>query len=254
MSSERRPSYPRHTIVEALCEIRFAITPEKGWNANRPGPLYKELSEDYPNLEPVNEADLHLEFTPEGPQQRVQPRPPKIRFSNEQANELVQVSQSLFSFNLVNKYENWDYMKRRICTTWSTVFNFVKPLKLTRIGLRYINRIPRPPEARRVGDWLQSTAYIPEAILTSSADFKLIVEASAEDHIKGIVKLADVSNNERPCIIYDIDMIQIEPVIENMKNIDAIVEALHARVEEEFFAAQKPRLEQYMKMEEHDAG
>jgi uncharacterized protein (TIGR04255 family) len=133
-------------VSEAVCEVRFVPSPDSEWSPSRPAPLYRQLLEQFPNIEPITETEFELTIGPAGPTPNIRTTNTRIRFSSDDRTRLVQVSDRLFSYNQVAYYDTWEAMKQEILRNWGIVCDVVKPISLARIGVRYINKVPRTAE------------------------------------------------------------------------------------------------------------
>jgi uncharacterized protein (TIGR04255 family) len=67
-------------------------------------------------------------------------------FSNIQGNRKVQFRLDGYSFNMLRPYSNWEEFSSTAFNHLQKYLSLAKPLAITRIGLRYINRIDLPVE------------------------------------------------------------------------------------------------------------
>src|SRR5712691_2578441 len=81
------PAYPNPTITEAVCDIHFRLPLEKVWRPSFPGELFKQIQNEYPEMEPVLEMGLQFEFGPLGTGTKFVPQRQKVRFKHSTETE-----------------------------------------------------------------------------------------------------------------------------------------------------------------------
>ena len=235
-------------IVEVTCEIAFVRISSERLSSRS---LYTLFSEDFPEMQPlVGNMNLQIFVGPPGTvPPPVQANPPAavggFRLGNVANNEFVQVSGSNFVYQLVGgKYPGWPALKDRLLANWSKVESEVKPEKLIKIGLRYVNRVAKEPNHTHLRDWLQASADLPAALISSEDHFLARIEGSPS---QGNLKLITLGNQdpgptiEHGAIILDIDRICQEGEIP-MNAISEKFEKLHDDIWSVFDSAKTPLL------------
>jgi uncharacterized protein (TIGR04255 family) len=238
-------SYPNPTIVEALCEIHFQPPEGASWKPSLPGELFKQIQQEFPEMEPVLEVGVQLELGPAKFGQALLPPRQRMRYKHASRPLLLQLAENLFTVNVLPKYPGWQTMRQDVRDTWSQAKQVLKPAYITRVGLRYINRIERSKSNEEPGEWLHAGDFIPAGILTSEGSFLSRVESHIKKHNRLIVTVAEILTEDptaaRP-IVFDIDRI-----LENQRLVDddillKEIDALHEHVWQVFAWAQTPRL------------
>src|SRR5262245_19133337 len=106
------------------------------------------------------------------------------------------------------------YLTKDSRTTLQLILKW-EHLAITRIGLRYINRIERKSAEDHPGDWLRANEYMAPVVLRSAPAFLSRVEAHLDTENRIIVTLGDQPPAETggyDAIIFDIDrIIEREP-------------------------------------------
>jgi uncharacterized protein (TIGR04255 family) len=156
-------AYPHPTIVEAICDIRFRLAPRKKWKPSFPGELFKHIQDEYPEMEAVADMGLQLEVGgPLGPRAQVVAQRPKVCFKHSNRPLLLQLAENSLTINTLLPYPGWQVMRNDVLAIWQKVEGVLQPEVITRVGLRYINRIVKDTEEDRPGTWLTENAYIPK--------------------------------------------------------------------------------------------
>src|SRR5437773_5728918 len=244
----RHPSYPNPTVTEALCEIHFALGPGTSWKPTLPGDLFKSIQTEFPEMEPVVEVGVQVEFGPQGIGQKFLPPAQRARYRHASRPLLLQLSENVFTVNVLPKYPGWDVMRHDVVSAWTTAKRVLHSTAVTRIGLRYINIIPRESPNERAGDWLKPTRYIPAAILESNSGFLLRLEAHMGNENRVIVTLGDAPPEAGSIgsIVFDIDRIVERGMDTSLEVLEQQMNRLHDDVWEMLSAAKNERLERLL--------
>ena len=137
-----RHKYNNPPIEEALCEFRFA--PSSPWNLTVPGLFYEKIKAVYPG-EPrqqnLIQAELQIGQEPANAEVALRQSMAKLLFQSADAKKLVGVGYDTLSIHSLRPYEGWEYFGQRIDESFQTYLEVAKPTGVTRIAIRYINRI-----------------------------------------------------------------------------------------------------------------
>ena len=143
-------------------------------------------------------------------------------------------------------------MSKDILDAWAAAREVIKPASITRIGLRYINRIDRSHPNESPSDWFAPSDYIPKAVLSSLPGFLSRLEVRPTLDSRRIVTLGEVtvhpdSVRDARAILLDIDcIVEKEIGIDDQAIIEEIA-GLHDAAWEIFSASRTPRLEQLLR-------
>jgi len=140
---ERR-KYRNPPIEEAVCDIQFA--PAADWDPTMPGRLYEKLKEIY-NEKPRPQQVVELPVL--GTNAEGKPSAPsahglfkqRVQLLAENGTRIVGVSADQLSVHMLRPYTNWEEFRPRIMRALGAYREIASPEGVTRIGLRYINRI-----------------------------------------------------------------------------------------------------------------
>jgi len=241
--------FPYPTIIEALCEVHFSFPEGKQWEISFLGDFFKAVQKEFPIMEPVQQMGVSVEFGPQGFGQRLVPGQQKARYLETKRKLMLQLSDSIFIVNRTEGYPGWVKMRREIANGWEQAVSVLGPANITRIGLRYINRLPRNGSGQTPGFWLKSNEYIPGAILGSHRGLLSRVQVQKSEQSRTIVTLADEPTPpDAPSnVIFDIDCIHIEEMEPTDKNLRTHIDGLHEEVWGVFSSAMTENLQRLLK-------
>jgi uncharacterized protein (TIGR04255 family) len=147
-----RKEYDSPPIEEAICEIRFD---GDSWDPTFPGRYYSDIEPEYP-AKPLQVQ--HLETTATATGVSFRELPPRTRFSKNDGKSLIHLGQTSLSVNRLRPYHRWESFKAEISTAIGTCAKLLGDVKITRVGIRYTNKIaiPRKPgEAIRLEEYFR---------------------------------------------------------------------------------------------------
>ena len=137
------PVFPHAPITEALLDIRADLPKEV--NLERLETFYNNIKERFFEKHERVSFQTGFKFSPEGPLSLpTSSMPDGYIFKSPNENKIVQVRLDGFTFNKLKPYENWKIFCLEAHEHWDHYLQLTSPIKITRIALRYINRIEIP--------------------------------------------------------------------------------------------------------------
>jgi uncharacterized protein (TIGR04255 family) len=114
---------------------------------------------------------------------------------------------------------------------WAKLLPIVKPEGVTKIGLRYINRIAKDERHPHIGDWLRASDYLPAVLLASRRHLFARIEASPGEDDLLLMTVADQADvPPHGAVILDIDHIRAKAVAVDADEIGRVLEDLHEEI------------------------
>ena len=252
--TEQHPHYPNPQIAEALCEVHYALAPGLSWRPTAPGELFKRFQAEYPELEPITEHGVLLTIGADGvPIQQL--APPRLRFKLTHGSRpfLMQISEQTFTMNALAPYPGWQAFSLELASRWPAVLDVIKPAKITRLGLRYINRIVRLTATEKPEYWFRPSDYIATAALQSECRFLSRMETQLTGSNRLLVTLAHDQNLDNRAkhgaALLDIDVITENESATDWQTLELALGHLHDRAWDAFDKIRGPNLEVAMNRE-----
>jgi uncharacterized protein (TIGR04255 family) len=243
------PTYPKPTIVQVLCEIAFTSEEEVKLRA---AGLYPTFSAEFPEIQPIQttvQLQVHMGQGVPPPDLPPSPNAAAYRFATTDGKRFVQVSPTNFIYQSSDQYPGWEKFKEKLMALWSASITDTKPSTITKIGLRYVNRIIRSKKHPRPSDWLQPTADVPEALLSSKEHFLGRIESSPmASHLRLITLANQPPGPDWPqgSIVLDIDRLTTASFDAEEKKILRTLELLHEDIWTSFESAANKNLKNYL--------
>jgi len=240
------PSYPNPIIVEAVCEIQFELTKENPWKASLFGDFYKNVQDEFPEMEPLQGVGVQMELGPQGLGQRLLPQRQRMRFKHTEKPLLLQLDETSLIVNFLAPYPGWEEVVRDVMNAWGHAEQVLDLSAVTRIGLRYINRIERTSATDRPRDWVKPNDFVAAGVLNSKPGFLSRVETRTSEYDTTIVTFGDQPPEDLSsfgAIILDIDRSTNRTLPARAQELGREVTRLHEDVWQVFSSAKGDRLE-----------
>lgn len=147
-------------ITEALIDLRVRL-PE-GSTFETLGAFRDAVAESYPNCR--ERRQWHTRFTlhkKEPPAVETETEGPDgYILTSADGTQVVQARRDGFTFSRLKPYQTWEQLRNSAQELWKTYCDTVSPLMITRIAVRYINRIELPLPFEDFGEWLQTRPQV----------------------------------------------------------------------------------------------
>ncbi len=237
------PAFPNPAIREALCEIHFALPEGVAWDSSNFGKFFMHIQSEFPELEPVTSSGLQVQLT----SGRVGFLPPqsRMRYKHASRNLLLQLSEGIITINVLPKYAGWTQMQADIEQAWVWTKDVLNPTGITRIGLRYINFIPKASSDELPAAWFAPNDYVGGAALASQPGFlsRVEVRGALQRHV--VVTLGEAAEAEEPIFVLDMDCIH-EASEDQFLDLSPVLSSLHDTAWQIFSGFVTPRLRAFL--------
>ena len=126
-----------------------------------------------------------------------------------------------FAFNKLKPYENWDLFRSEGRILWELYSEIVNPVKVIRIGLRYINRIEVPLPFKDFSEYLLTNPQIAPNLPQAVSHFFMRLEVPNPD-IEATAIITQTMDKpttaQRLPLILDIDVFRITEYLGKAEN------------------------------------
>ena len=162
--------------------------------------------------------------------------------------KIVQVRLNGFTFHKLKPYESWEKLRDEAKKLWENYKEVAKPKSVTRIALRYINRLELPLPFKDFKEYIMTIPEMaPEVPQGLSSYFMRLVIPDPDSQSVGIVTEVMepvVQGKEILTIIFDIDVFQEKILEPESAEIWSILEALRNLKNRIFFKSITPKTEE----------
>src|SRR5438128_1087776 len=145
--AEQRGPYRKAPITEAVIDLRVTLPEEPRVEALRD--LSARLPDTYEAPKEFFEAVAHIDFNLGGPSPitRTARSHRGYRFDRADAKRVLTVKLDGFSYSFLPPYDRWESFRGEAKQLWDIYRDSCGPTLVTRVAVRYINRINVPLRA-----------------------------------------------------------------------------------------------------------
>ncbi len=203
--------FPNAPITEALLDIRVTLPAQT--DLAKLATFHDAIKKQYPSKQERLAWRGHLEIkaspVPEVSQSATG-GPDGYLFTSVDGRQVVQARLEGFTFSRLKPYDKWATLRDEARELWQHYVQIASPETVTRIALRYINRIEIPLPMRDFKDYILTTPEIAPDLPQGLGSFfmRLVIpdpKAQAVAIVTETMEPIDESRNRLP-LIFDIDV------------------------------------------------
>lgn len=210
--------FPNAPIVEALLDIRVEL-PEK-IILKMLEEFHEKVKERFPEKQQRIQLQAGLKVSSEGTAAAL-PTSGGVDgylFKSTHEKKIVQARLDGFTFNKLKPYKTWEMFRDEARELWDLYFQTTNPVRITRIALRYVNRIEIPLPMKDFKEYILTTPEIaPKLPQVLNQFFMQLVIPNPDIQSTAIINqtMENPTENQRLPLIFDIDVFQNRTYIEN---------------------------------------
>ncbi len=204
--------FPNAPITEAVLELRVTNPPDIHFDDL--DSFVQAIASEYPEKSVRMNVEANIHFDKEKKEVSTEGSGTPIGFLLKSADGLcvVQPRVDLFGFSRLRPYETWAALRDEARRLWDTYWQTFKPTAVTRIALRYINRveIPVPAAGLAFKDYFLTAPEIAEGISQQLPNFfmRLVVPDTKG---RGTAIITETVDPKAPspnifALIFDVDV------------------------------------------------
>lgn len=160
---------PNAPIIEAIIDIQVKLPPDVDVLQLRK--IHTLISKQYPEetermrgsikvkasraLEATTEDVTHYGYA----------------YSSIEGKQILQVRLDGFTFSRLKPYVDWEQIKREAYRLWKLYYDIAKPELITRLAVRYINRLEIPLTSNRFTDFIEAPLNMPKSLPQAFSSF-----------------------------------------------------------------------------------
>jgi uncharacterized protein (TIGR04255 family) len=130
-------------------------------------------------------------------------------FTSSDGKQAIQSRLNGFAFSRLKPYDRWETFRNDACNLWRHYSEVTSPEVITRLGLRYINRIEIPLPFLDFKEYILTTLEIAPGLPPAMRTFFMrmeIPEPSLDAHIIITQTIEPVTEDKKLPLIFDIDV------------------------------------------------
>jgi uncharacterized protein (TIGR04255 family) len=200
---------PRHLsrapITEALIDIRVTL-PKETRTLEHLAALDAQFGGLYPDRKSIKEFQYKVQFDrPELDEKTATQL--GFRYTNTESTQVIQATINGFTFSRLPPYEDWERLKEEAKRTWAIYSDHIRPETITRVAVRYINRLGLPGPLVELDQYLRYVAKVPKVLpQVLGAYFSRIVVPDRQGQRMAIITQSSPPNPAEVSPILDIDV------------------------------------------------
>lgn len=117
-------------------------------------------------------------------------------FKSTDGTNLIQFKTSGFTFNKLRPYDNWKSFSEDAKKYLEEYLRITSPIKITRVGLRYINRLDIPLPIEDFEDYLNTVPYIAPEIPQVLAEFFMRLVIPNSEDVPNVAIITETIDNK----------------------------------------------------------
>jgi uncharacterized protein (TIGR04255 family) len=203
--------FPNAPIVEAILDINAKMP--KGVTPEALNKFYDKVKTRFPEKKERRFFKGGIELGSESSTFASQSGTDGFLFESQIDKKIVQARLDGFTFNKLRPYENWKCFREEAYELWNLYCDIAEVKKVTRIALRYINRIEVPLPLGDFKDYLLITPEVTPQLPQELAHFLLRLVIPNDD-IGATATIIETMGQKTPDnklpLILDIDVWQLK--------------------------------------------
>lgn len=202
--------FPKAPIAEALLDIQTTFP--SPIEVARLESFHDAIRGQYPVKQPRTKWHGQIRVEQAAVEQAVRRAAEGFMFKSEDGRRVVQVRQDGFTFNWLKPYETWEAFRDEARTHWERYRDTFRPEALTRLGLRYINRIELPLPFKDFREFVKTAPDIADGMPQGLSGFFMRLEIP--DQERGLMAVVTetmeppVDEGKRLPLIFDVDIVR----------------------------------------------
>jgi uncharacterized protein (TIGR04255 family) len=152
------PHYERAPVVEAIIEIRCEVPERDSTEFLRDSVDHSIFTSEEQILQVTGTVQVAEGTSFTG---AMEPRITGYRFRRSNPDQAVQARMNGFAFSWLGAYKDWDELTTETEKHWLKYLQVAEPVKATRLGVRFINRIVVPTQLIEFNDYLRIGVNVP---------------------------------------------------------------------------------------------
>lgn len=228
ITSQRRRQYPKPPIVEALVDIQ--VEPSPTYQLSALAALQESESLRYPISEPLMGRRV-IQESSTGTTQIQELL--GYRLTSSTRGAIVQVRRNGFSFSRLPPYDTWDVWRVEARRVWELFCAAAQPTKVSRLSVRYINRIDIPGSNIELNEFFTTYPEVPAGLPQVVKNFVMRLDIPQPELPNCVLTLSQ-GGTPAPragvvSILLDLDMAQLVDIPADPDPVWERLELLHTR-------------------------
>lgn len=233
-----RPNLKNAPIIEAVLDIR--VIPDDGVKSTSFKDFHSKISKRFPIYEQTFQIQGQLQVGVATPSEIKEHKTECARFKSVNSDFISLIQYSGMNLSKVKPYSNWDNLRDNAKEVWLSYKEHFKPKGISRIALRYINKLDLPFDSK-IEDIFKTYPEISHLLPQELAAYRLQLVLPSKDKksIAIVNQILDPNaareDEQMVGIVFDIDAYQNVNLDINSNEVWDRFETLHSYKNDIFF-------------------
>ncbi len=226
--------YANAPITEGLIDIRVELGPDITLESL--DVVCRQASAEYPAREDRTLSEIAISPGAHGAPSTKQTKLGYLLRSAD-GKQVFQARLDGFTFSRLKPYENWTALRDEAQRLWAVYKEGVRPIRVTRVAVRYINQIEMPLPITDFKDYLRTVPEISPELPQGLSGFlmQLQIPQAEQDTVLVLTEaLGPPSKPDTASVILDIDLFRERADYTSDEEVWGLLEAFRDRKNEAF--------------------
>lgn len=207
--------YSNAPIMEAILDIQ--VESRKGLTLSSLAACQDSVLVEYPTKRELKSTTAHFET---GTKLATLATSEHIGYAylSPDGKQLFQVRMNGFTANRLAPYARWESFSQEARRLWNIYRELAKPVRITRLALRYINRIDIPTTPVELKDYFNTSPEVAQGLPQSMAGFFMQVLLPLEDEkafVNIVETIVDPPHPGTVSVVLDLDLFRTEDLAQS---------------------------------------
>lgn len=228
--------YPKAPIAEAVIDIQVKASSDATLITLED--FCETEKQKYPERRNLREATAELRLTPgTEPSSSATQVQTGYMCLNAAKVEIIQAKLNGFTFSRLSPYESWDVFETEGRRLWTTYRELIRPTEITRVAVRYVNRIDIPLPIKDFKDYFRTIPEVSNDLPQGLSGFFMQLHVPMED--VGCMLLLNEAlippaKEGVVSVALDIDLFRTQSIPQSEEELWRLFSVLHDRKNEVF--------------------
>lgn len=240
--------YSRSPLTEAVIDIRVKLPDDVSLDVL--AKVQSELETDYPSRRDQIFLEGELSLDPDAPVAIGSRKQLGYVFSSDDGRHIFQARLDGFTFSRLAPYQSWESFRDEARRLWNIYRGITHPETITRIAVRYINRLDLPMPMNDLKEYLRTGPEIAPDLPQGISSYFMQLQIPQEDMPGMLIlnqTLAPITTPDIVPIILDIDLFQSESIPNNENDLWDLFERFRHRKNEIFEACLTEKMKELIR-------
>jgi uncharacterized protein (TIGR04255 family) len=198
--------YSRAPIIEAVIDLRISVDPSV--TLDDLAKVHAQESQRYPQVKKRMEVKGEIGLEEAGVRAAAVGAQTGHVLTSSDEKYIAQVRLDGFSFSRLAPYDSWAPFHDEAMRLWTLYRQIVSPKLVTRLGVRYINRLDIPSQVIEIKDYLRTSPEISPALPQTLASYFMQIQIPLQNYAATVninSTIVEPPNPNTTSLVLDID-------------------------------------------------